>query len=183
MGGRCRAARRRLRLLQCKKFIRSKETAMPPCFARGFVAWLLPPALLLQACASTVPPVPVTSLDPANLAVVHRALEDQPVTLVLASGEVVREAEDVVVGAESTSWRPPAGGPYLSGLQGDSPAPVSSREGIRVGHPGLGSLILVEGLCPLIGILIARGSTERVVYEAPSRQRLIAGCGPPTGRG
>src|SRR5436309_11219064 len=78
---------------------------MPSCFARGSVAWLLPPAVLLQACASSVPPAPVTSLDPANLAVAHRALEEQPATLVLASGEIVQDVEDVVLSAESTSWR------------------------------------------------------------------------------
>ena len=78
---------------------------MQPRFARRLAAWLLSPAILLEACASGVPPTPVTALDPASLAVLHRALEDQPASLVLAGGEVVREAEDVVMNAETTSWR------------------------------------------------------------------------------
>lgn len=163
---------------------------MLPCFARGLVAWLLPPAILLQACASAVPPVPVTALDPANLAVVHRALEDQPVTLVLASGEVVREAEEVVVGPESTSWREDdrrrevptsqvckvirqlrfrAGKGYAWGTLACAPIALGISSAQSDPFAGLGYLILIEGLCPLIGIFIARGSSERVVYEAPGR--------------
>jgi hypothetical protein len=67
--------------------------AMQRPVARRLIAWLLPMTILLEACASGVPPAPVTSLDPTSLAVLQRTLEDQPATLVLASGEVVRSAD------------------------------------------------------------------------------------------
>src|ERR1700681_3907690 len=72
---------------------------------RKLVALLLPPVIFAQGCASGVPRTPLTSLDAVNLATVNRVIEGQPVSLHLASGEVVKEAEGVTLTAETTSWR------------------------------------------------------------------------------
>jgi hypothetical protein len=123
--------------------------------------------------------------------VVHRALQEEPATLVLASGEVVRDAQDVVVGAESTSWREGsrrrdvptsqvckvihqirfrAGKGYAWGAL--ACAPIALGVGRAQSDPlaAIGDFILIQGLCPLIGIFIASGlkhPPDPVVYEAP----------------
>lgn len=168
---------------------------MQPLFARRLAAWLLLPAILLEACAS-VPRAPVTSLDPASLGVLHRALEDQPATLVLGSGEVVRDAEDVVMNAETTSWREGehqrsvpssqvckvvrqvrfrAGKGYAWGLLACAPFAWAAADAQKDPLAGLGALLLTEGLCPLIGLLVGavlKEPPDRVVYAAAES------CGP-----
>lgn len=52
---------------------------MQPRYARRLAAWLLPPTILLEPYASSVPRMPVTSLDPAGLAVLHRRSRRDPV--------------------------------------------------------------------------------------------------------
>ena len=166
---------------------------------RRLVALLLPPVILAQACASGGPPLPATSLDPAPLAAVNRAIEDQPVKIQLASGEVVDDVEGVVMTAESTSWlvnhgrirtvptaevctvirqvRFRAGKGYAWGLLACAPIAYGVANGSRDQDPlrGLGALLLTEMLCPFAGMLIAAGfkqPPDLVVYSAPGS------CGP-----
>jgi hypothetical protein len=138
----------------------------------------------------------VTSIDPASLTVVHRALQGEPATLVLASGEVVRDAYDVVFGAESTSWRKGdrrrdvptsqvckvihqirfrAGKGYAWGALACAPIALAISRSQDDPIGAIGSFILIQGLCPLVGIFIASGLKEPpdpVVYTAPGS------CGP-----
>jgi hypothetical protein len=168
---------------------------MPTPSVRRFVASLLPAVILLAACASTVPRAPVTSLDPAGLSTLHRALDGQPATVVLAGGETAREVEDVEVGAETTSWREGdrarsvptsqvcqvvrqirfrAGKGYAWGTLACAPLAWGVGQAQRDPLAGLGAVLLVEGLCPLIGLFVAAGlkqPADRVVYASPS-------CGP-----
>lgn len=164
---------------------------------RKLVASLLPAVILTQACASGVPPVPVTSLDPAPLAVVNRAIESQPVMLQLASGEVIREAEGVVMTAESTSWqgggdhvrtvptaqvckvirqvRYRAGKGYAWGLLACAPVAYGLSHGKSDPLEGLAILFFSEALCGFAGMLVSAGfkqPPDRVVYSAPGS------CGP-----
>lgn len=161
---------------------------------RKLVALLLPPVILAQACASGVPRTPLTSLDAAGLATVNRVIEGQPVALRLASGEVVKEAEDVTLTAETTSWRGDrdrqrsvptsevcqvtlqvrfrAGKGYAWGLLGCAPLAYAAGNANRDPLAGLFALLLVEGVCPFFGLGIAAGLKEppdRVVYSAPGR--------------
>lgn len=165
---------------------------------RKLVALVLPLAILAQACASSGPPPPVTSLDPVPLATVNRAIEEQPVALYLASGEVVREAEGVVMTAESTSWlgdggkvrtvpttevckvvrqvRHRAGKGYAWGLLGCIPIAVAvSRRDNNDISGGVLSAMVADAFCAFAGMLIAAGfkqPPDRVVYVAPGS------CGP-----
>ncbi|HEX4961612.1 MAG TPA: hypothetical protein VF173_12285 [Thermoanaerobaculia bacterium] len=165
---------------------------------RKLGALLLPPLILVQACATGVPPHPVTVLDPASLAAINHEINDQPVALQLASGEVVQEVEGVVMTPESTSWRGEgdrqrtvptaevckvtrqvrhrAGKGYLWGLLACAPISISVADSHRNDLLGGGFLgAFVEGLCPLIGLLVAAGfkqPPDRVVYSAPGV------CGP-----
>ena len=157
------------------------------------VALLLPPVILAQACASGGPPLPATSLDPAPLAAVNREIEDQPVKIQLASGEVVQEAEGVVITAESTSWlvehsrvrtvptaevcklirqvRFRAGKGYAWGLLACAPIAAGVADANKKGlSGGFLPLLLTEMLCPFAGMVIAAGlkqPPDRVVYSAP----------------
>jgi hypothetical protein len=158
---------------------------------RKLVALLLPPVILAQACASGVPRVPLTSLDAVALATVNRAVEGQPVSLRLASGEVVKEAEEVTMTTETTSWRGDddrrrivptkevcevtlqvrfrAGKGYAWGLLACAPLAIAADQANRDPLAGLVTLLLVEGICPLFGMGIALGFKEppdRVVYSA-----------------
>ena len=164
---------------------------------RRLVALLLPPAILVQACAGGAPAPPVTSLDAVTLSAVNRAIEGQPVALELASGEVVREVEGAVVTAESTSWlgdgdrmrtvptsevckvsrqvRHRAGKGYLWGLVACIPVAVAANAQ-KSGDIG-SSLqpIIAEALCAVLGMVVAAGlklPRDRVVYSAPGS------CGP-----
>jgi hypothetical protein len=160
---------------------------------RKLVALLLPPVIFAQACASSVPKTPVTSLDAVTLATVNRAIEGQPVSLVLASGEVVKEAEDVTLTAETTSWRGDrdrqrmvptaevckvilqvrfrAGKGYAWGLLACAPIAYGAADAERDPLAGLGVLLFTEALCPFIGMAVSAGfkqPPDRVVYSAPS---------------
>jgi hypothetical protein len=161
---------------------------------RKLVALLLPPVIFAQGCASGVPRAPLTSLDAVSLATVNRVIEGQPVSLRLASGEVVKEAEDVTLTAETTSWRGDhdrqrsvptagvckvilqvrfrAGKGYAWGLLGCAPVAVLAARSNHGSDPleGLGTLLITEILCPFAGMLIAAGfkqPPDRVVYSAP----------------
>jgi len=162
------------------------------------VALLLPLVILFQACASSVPPSPVTSLDPLPLATVNRAIEDQPVALHLASGEVLREVEGVVMTAESTSWlgggdrvrtvpttevckvvrqvRHRAGKGYVWGLLACAPFAVAvSRDHSDFDPLEVLNAAAFDALCAFAGMLIGAGfkqPPDRVVYVAPGS------CGP-----
>jgi len=164
--------------------------AMQPPVARRLIAWLLPMTILLEACASGVPPAPVTSLDPTSLAVLQRTLEDQPAALVLASGEVVHSAEGVVMTAETTSWREGersrsvptseickvlrevrfrGGKGYAWGLLACAPVAHVIANSTKDPLEALGEILLIEGLCPLIGVFVAavlKEPPDRVVYAA-----------------
>ena len=162
---------------------------------RKVAALLLSTAILAQACASA-PPSNSPPIPPA-LAAANQAAEDQPVTLELRSGEVVREVEGLVMTAESTSWfdgeharsvptaevckvirqiRHRAGKGYAWGLLGCAPVAIAiSRDHNDDPLAGLGTLLLSEGLCALVGMFIASGMKQppdRVVYTAPGA------CGP-----
>ncbi len=161
---------------------------------RKLVALLLPPVILAQACASGVPRTPLTSLDAVGLATVNRAIEGQPVALRLASGEVVKEAEDVTLTAETTSWRGDhdrqrivptkevckvilqvrfrAGKGYAWGLLACAPLAIAAARADNNEDPlrGLGTLLVTEIFCPFLGMGIAAGfkqPPDRVVYSAP----------------
>ncbi|HEX3553555.1 MAG TPA: hypothetical protein VIA62_10035 [Thermoanaerobaculia bacterium] len=166
---------------------------------RSRIASLLPPLLLAQACASGGPPLPTTSLDAAPLAAVNRAIEDQPVKIRLASGEVVEEAEGVVMTPESTSWlvnhgrvrtvptaevcqvirqvRFRAGKGYAWGLLACAPLAYGvGNANNKDLFGGFASLLLTEMVCPLAGLLITAGfkqPPDRVVYSAPGSCGLI----------
>jgi hypothetical protein len=160
---------------------------------RKLVALLLPPVLFAQACASGVPKTPLTSLDAVNLATVNRVIEGQPVSLVLASGEVVKEAEDVTLTAETTSWRGDhdrqrivptaevckvilqirfrAGKGYAWGLLACAPIAYGAADAQRDPFAGLGVLVVTEALCPFIGMAVSAGfkqPPDRVIYSAAS---------------
>lgn len=164
---------------------------------RKLVALLLPPVIFAQACASSAPRGPVTSLDALSLAAINREVEDQPVTIRLASGEVVKEAEGFTMTVETTSWRDGhdrgravptaevcqvvrqvrhrAGLGYAWGLLACAPIAIAAGRGEH-GDPlaGLGTLLFTEALCPFLGMFIATGlkqPPDRVVYTAPG------GCG------
>jgi hypothetical protein len=163
---------------------------------RRLVALLLPGVILFQACASSGPPLPMTSLDPVPLAAVNRAIEGEPVQLQLANGEVIREAEDVEMTAESTSWtkddhkrtvptaevckvirqiRHRAGKGYAWGLVACAPGALASGSGTKDPLAALGNLLIFEGLCPFIGMFVfaaLKQPPDRVVYSAPGS------CGP-----
>jgi len=166
---------------------------MPRSLARRPAVWLLTPLLLLEACASAVPHAPqppVTALDPPGLDAVRRALEGQPATLVIAGGEVVRDAEEVVLDADTTSWRDGegrrsvptakvckvvrqvrfrAGKGYAWGLLACAPVAWGVAQGEKDPLAGLGRLLLVEGICPLLGIFVAsvlKNPPDRTVYAA-----------------
>src|SRR5436309_2294569 len=164
---------------------------------RRLFALLLPPVILAQACASGGPPLPATSLDPAPLAAVNRAIEDQPVKIQLASGEVVDDVEGVVMTAESTSWlvnhgrvrtvptaevcqvirqvRFRAGKGYAWGLLACAPIAYGAAHGNKDPLAGIGTLLFTEMICPFAGMLIAAGfkqPPDLVVYSAPGS------CGP-----
>jgi hypothetical protein len=167
-----------------------RRIAMQPPVACRLIAWLLPMTILLEACASGVPPTPVTSLDPTSLAVLQRALEDQPATLVLGSGEVVRSAEGVIMTAVTTSWREGersrsvpssavckvlrevrfrGGKGYAWGLLACAPVAHVIASSNKDPWGALGTVLLIEGLCPLIGVFVAAGlrqPPDRVVYAA-----------------
>jgi hypothetical protein len=160
---------------------------------RKLVALVLPLAILLQACASGGPPPPATSLDPVPLATVNRAIAGEPVALHLASGEVIREAEGVVMTAESTSWlgdgdrvrtvptaevckvirqiRHRAGKGYAWGLLACVPAAVGISRANRNDPAGsFLDALLTEVVCGFAGMLVAAGfklPRDRVVYVAP----------------
>ncbi|HSS51959.1 MAG TPA: hypothetical protein VLX28_23710 [Thermoanaerobaculia bacterium] len=159
---------------------------------RKLVALLLPPVIFAQGCASGVPRAPVTSLDAVGLATVNRVIEGQPVALRLASGEVVKEAEEVTLTAETTSWRGDhdrqrtvptkevcevilqirfrAGKGYAWGLLGCAPLAYAAGNANKDPLAGLAALLLTEGLCPFIGMGIAAGlkqPADRLVYSAP----------------
>jgi hypothetical protein len=135
----------------------------------------------------------VTSLDPAPLAAVNRAIAGEPVALQLASGEVVQEAEGVVMTAESTSWlgdhdrvrtvptaevckvirqiRHRAGKGYAWGLLACVPAAVVVSRANENDRPGsFFNAILTEVICGFAGMLVAAGfkqPRDHVVYTAP----------------
>jgi hypothetical protein len=159
---------------------------------RKLVALLLPPVIFAQGCASGVPRAPLTSLDAVSLATVNRAIEGQPVSLRLASGEVVKEAEGVTMTAETTSWRGDndrqrmvptadvcqvilqvrfrAGKGYAWGLLACAPVAYAVGDANKDPLDGLFALLLTEALCPLIGIAVSAGlkqPPDRVVYSAP----------------
>jgi len=159
---------------------------------RKLVALLLPPVLFAQGCASGVPRAPLTSLDAVSLATVNRAIEGQPVSLRLASGEVVKEAEDVTLTAETTSWRGDhdrqrmvptadvcqvilqvrfrAGKGYAWGLLACAPVAYAVGDATKDPLEGLFALLLTEALCPFIGMAVSAGlkqPPDRVVYSAP----------------
>lgn len=160
---------------------------------RKLAALLLSTALLTQACASAPSPSPP---HPPTLAEVNHAVEDEPVTVELRSGEVVREVEGLVMTAESTTWfdgdrartvpteevcrvirliRHRAGKGYAWGLLGCAPLALAAGRSPRDPLAALGNLLLTEGLCPFIGMFIAAAAKEppdRVVYTAPGS------CGP-----
>ncbi|MFY9824527.1 MAG: hypothetical protein WAM82_24335 [Thermoanaerobaculia bacterium] len=170
---------------------------------RRLVALLLPPVLFAQGCASGVPQAPVTSLDAATLATVNHAIEGQPVSLHLASGEVVKEAENVTVTMETTTWRGDhdrqrsvptsevckvirqvrfrAGKGYAWGLLACAPvAAAAGQTNNRNGDPleGLALLLLTEALCPFIGMAVSAGfkqPPDRVVYSAPGSCGALRG--------
>jgi len=178
----------------------SSSSAKAACYSsfakeknmRKLVALLLPPVILAQACASGVPRTPLTSLDAVGLATVNRAIEGQPVSLRLASGEVVKEAEDVTLTAETTSWRGDqdsrrtvptkevcqvilqvrfrAGKGYAWGLLACAPLAYAAGNANQDPLAGLAALVLTEALCPFLGMGIAAGfkqPPDRVVYSAP----------------
>jgi hypothetical protein len=159
---------------------------------RKLVALLLPPVIFAQGCASGVPREPLTSLDAVNLARVNRVIEGQPVSLHLASGEVVKEAEDVTLTAETTTWRGDhdhrrsvptaevcqvilqvrfrAGKGYAWGLLACAPIAFAAGNSEQDPLEGLSLLLLTEALCPFIGMFAAAGlkqPPDRVVYAAP----------------
>jgi hypothetical protein len=159
---------------------------------RKLVALLLPPVIFAQSCASGVPRTPLTSLDAAGLATVNRVIEGQPVALRLADGEVVKEAEDVTLTAETTSWRGDhdrqrivptkdvcevilqvrfrAGKGYAWGLLACAPIAYAAANSERDPLEGLGVLLATELVCPFLGMGIAAGlkqPPDRVVYAAP----------------
>jgi|tagenome__1003787_1003787.scaffolds.fasta_scaffold20697758_2 hypothetical protein len=166
---------------------------------RKLVALLLPPVIFAQACASSAPRGPVTSLDALSLAAINREVEDQPVAIRLASGEVVKEAEGLTMTAETTSWRGGhdrgravpttevcqvvrqvrhrAGKGYAWGLLACAPIAIAAgRDSRNDGDllAGLGALLVTEAFCPFIGMFIGAGlkqPPDRVVYTAPG------GCG------
>jgi hypothetical protein len=158
---------------------------------RKTIALLLTPALFAQACASAPPAsAPQT---PPTLEAINQMIEGQPVRLRLRSGEVVREAEEVVLTEDTTSWqeggrrrsvptadvcevdrqiRHRAGKGYAWGLLGCAPVAIaishSDRSEVPLGQ--VASLLLSEGICAFIGMFIAAGLKEppdRVVYTAP----------------
>jgi hypothetical protein len=127
-----------------------------------------------------------------TLATVNRAIEGQPVSLRLASGEVVKEAEEVTLTAETTSWRGDhdrqrivptkevcevilqvrfrAGKGYAWGLLACAPLAIVAARANEDPLAGLATLVLTEALCPFIGMGIAAGlkqPADRVVYSAP----------------
>ena len=160
---------------------------------RKLVALLLPPVILAQACASGVPRTPLTSLDAVGLATVNRVIEGEPVALRLASGEVVKEAEDVTLTVETTSWRGDhdrqrivptkevcevilqvrfrAGKGYAWGLLACAPLAIAAARGNNKDpFAALGTLLATEIFCPFLGMGIAAGfkqPPDRVVYSAP----------------
>lgn len=163
---------------------------------RRLVALLLPPVILAQACASGVPRAPLTSLDAVSLATVNRVIEGQPVALRLASGEVVKEVEDVTLTAETTSWRGDhdrqrivptkdvcevvlqvrfrAGKGYAWGLLACAPIAYAAANQADHRDPleSVGILLVTELFCPFLGMGIAAGlkqPPDRVVYSAPGR--------------
>ncbi|HEV7783949.1 MAG TPA: hypothetical protein VGQ28_01365 [Thermoanaerobaculia bacterium] len=159
---------------------------------RKLVALLLPPVIFAQGCASGVPRSPLTSLDAVTLATVNRVIEGQPVALRLASGEVVKEAENVTMTAETTSWRGDhdrqrivptkevcevilqvrfrAGKGYAWGLLACAPLAYAAGNANKDPLAGLAALLLTEALCPFIGMGIVAGlkqPADRLVYSAP----------------
>ena len=163
---------------------------------RRQLAWLLVPVLLLEACASGVPPSPVTAADSSSLAVVNHALEDQPAMIELASGEILREVEGTVMSAESTSWRGDgdrertvptaqvckvtrqirkrAGKGFAWGLLACAPVALADSHSRSDPLDGLGRLLLDEALCGFLGMFVAAGlkqPPDRVVYAAPGSCR------------
>jgi len=160
---------------------------------RKLVALLLPPVIFVQGCASGVPRAPVTTLDAVTLSTVNRAIAGQPVALQLASGEVVKEAEDVTLTAETTSWRGDhdrqrivptaeickvtlqvrfrAGKGYAWGLLACAPIAYAAGNSERDPLEGLGVLLATELVCPFVGMIIGAGlkqPPDRVVYSAPA---------------
>jgi hypothetical protein len=161
---------------------------------RKLAALLLSTAILAQACASAPPPG--SPQIPPALAAVNQAVEDQPVTLELASGEVVREVEGLVMTADATSWfdgehartvptaevckvirqiRHRAGKGYAWGLLGCAPLAIAIGKSTDDPLAGLGRLVISEGLCAFFGMFVAaalKQPPDRVVYTAPGA------CGP-----
>jgi len=163
---------------------------------RKLVALLLPPVIFAQACASSAPRGPVTSLDALTLAAINREVEDQPVAIRLASGELVKEAEGLTMTTETTSWRDGhdrgravpttevcqvvrqvrhrAGKGYAWGLLACAPVAIAAARADDDPFRSIGTLVFTEALCPFIGMFIAAGlkqPPDRVVYTAPG------GCG------
>ena len=161
---------------------------------RRQVAWLLVPVLLLEACASGVPPVPVTAADSSSLAVVNHALEDQPATIVLASGEVVRDVEGTMMTPESTSWRGDgdrertvptfqvckvsreirkrAGKGFAWGLLGGVPVALAYAHSTDFPLDSLFYFLAAELACGFLGMLVGAGlkqPPDRVVYTGSCR--------------
>jgi hypothetical protein len=158
---------------------------------RRQLAWLLVSVLLLEACASGAPPPPATSTDAMGLAAVHHALEDQPATIELASGEIVRDAEGMVMTPESTSWRGDgdrertvpttqickvtrqirkrAGKGFAWGLLAGAPVAVVSANSSRDPLARLTLFLFTEALCGFLGMFVGAGlkkPPDRVVYTA-----------------
>jgi hypothetical protein len=119
-------------------------------------------------------------------------IEGQPVALRLASGEVVKEAENVTMTAETTSWRGDhdrqrivptkevcevilqvrfrAGKGYAWGLLACAPLAYAAGNANKDPLAGLAALLLTEALCPFIGMGIVAGlkqPADRLVYSAP----------------
>jgi hypothetical protein len=161
---------------------------------RRQVAWLLVPVILLEACASGVPPSPVTAADSASLAVVNHALEDQPATIVLASGEVVRDVEGTVMTPESTSWRGDgdhertvptaqvckvsrqirkrAGKGFAWGLLAGAPVALAYSHSQDLPLDRLSYFLAAELICGFLGMFIDAGlkqPPDRVVYTGSCR--------------
>jgi hypothetical protein len=111
------------------------------------------PALLTSGCASGGPPRARTGETPA-LDEANRALEGQPATVELRSGEVARDVEGVVMTAETTSSRDGDRGRTVPTAE---VARVTREVRFRVGK-GLGWGLIVG--VPL-GFAIGSGASKR----------------------
>ena len=177
---------------------------------RRELALVLLPLMMAQGCASGGSAPPVTG-GPPDLAAVNLALADEPATVELASGETVRDVEEVKMTGESTSWRdgdrvrtvPTAevsrvteqprrrfagglGWGFLAGLPVAwlvaAQQPMGRSTSIFSDDQGT-AFVLAEAACGVAGMLITgRLRQPRVVYLAPAVRTAAAPSGSGVGR-